>query len=69
MNIVNSLREVSEQDSLSRAAGSPKKWRMMLSAQKDIQARRRVWVRELAQEKSQDPANRPRHRCSLMMMV
>ena len=33
--MTSSLREVSEQDSLNRAARSQKKWGMMLSAQKE----------------------------------
>ena len=40
VKITNWLRYVSEQDNLSRAARSQKKWGMVLSAQKESQARR-----------------------------
>ena len=60
---------MSEKDSLRRVARSQKKWGIMLSAQKDRGARRRVQVRALAQERSQDPANRHRHSSPLMMVV
>ena len=40
VKITNWLRYVSEQDNLSRAARSQKKWEMVLSAQKESQTRR-----------------------------
>ena len=69
VNMTNSLRKISEQDSLSRAPRSQKKWEMVLAAQKDNWVRRRVWERELAQDRIQDIATSKAHSSSLMMVV
>ena len=42
VKMTSSLRDVSEQESFSRAPRSQKKWGMVWSAQKDSRVRRRV---------------------------
>lgn len=56
VKITKWLREVSEQDNLSRAARSQKKWGIVWSAQKDSRARRRVCKRAQTHAMTQDPA-------------
>ena len=50
----SSLREVSEQESVSRGWTSQKKWWMTLGPQKERRAIRMVWVKEWRWDTSQD---------------
>ena len=64
-----SLRDLSKQLNFRRAAGSQKKWGMMLSAQNDSWTKRRVCNRAWIQQRNQDPATKETHSTCLMMVL